>query len=77
MLPRIVNGLHERGQAVPAVRLECADTGRALSIGPVTAATAVIAGPDCELLAWLLGRSDGSLLTCEPAGRLPAVPAIY
>lgn len=77
MLPRIVTALSEREQAKPAFRLEGTGTGRALSIGPATCTTAVIAGPDGELLAWLLGRSDGSLLAREPAGRLPAVPAIY
>jgi maleylpyruvate isomerase len=77
MLPRIVRGLNERDQTMPALRLECTDTGQALSIGAVTSPTAVIAGPDCELLAWLLGRSGGSTLTREPPGALPVVPAIY
>jgi hypothetical protein len=48
-----------------------------LDIGAVTPATAVITGPGGELLAWLLSRSGGAALTREPAGALPAVPAIY
>ena len=34
------------------------------------------ANPEYELLAWLLGRSDGSLLTRGPGGPLTDVPAV-
>lgn len=36
---------------------------------------AIVSGPGSMLLAWLTGRSGGAGLTCEPGGRLPAVPA--
>jgi hypothetical protein len=60
-----------------AVRLEATDTGHVFTIGETTPTSPRIAGPACELLAWLLGRSGGDPLT-RPAGTaLPAVPAIY
>jgi len=77
MLRRVVTGLNERAQPMPALRLEGTDSGQGLGIGAVTPATAAVVGPDCEILAWLLGRSGGGPLTREPAGPLPAVPAIY
>jgi hypothetical protein len=36
-----------------------------------------VTGSEPELLAWLLGRSDGLGLGREPAGPLPVIPAIY
>ncbi len=43
----------------------------------MTSASPVIAGPEYALLAWLLGRSDGSELSCEGLVRLPEVPRLY
>lgn len=77
LLPRIVSGLGERDESMPATRLVGSDTGRAFGIGPVSPASAAVVGLEHELLAWLLGRSDGSLLTPEAGVPLPAVPAIY
>jgi len=77
LLPGIVTHLRERGGAMSAVRLEATDTGEVFSIGEITPGTPLAAGPACELLAWLLGRSDGGRLAQEPNVPLPAVPAIY
>jgi maleylpyruvate isomerase len=34
-----------------------------------------ISGPAAELLGWLTGRTDGTVLTVDPPGPLPTVPA--
>ena len=57
LLPFIVSDLSGRG-AMDAVRLKATDAGRVFTIGEITPASLTIAGPACELLAWLLGRSD-------------------
>jgi maleylpyruvate isomerase len=77
LLPRIVAGLNGRGGAMQAVRLAATDTGEVFAIGEISPATPVAAGPAYELLAWLLGRSDGGGLAREASVPLPAVPAIY
>ena len=77
LLPRIVTLLRGRGRAMDAVRLEATDTGEVFSIGEITPASPLAAGPACELLAWLLGRSDGGKLAREGNTPPPAVPAIY
>ena len=76
LLPFIVSDLSGRG-AMDAVRLKATDAGRVFTIGEITPASLTIAGPACELLAWLLGRSDGGRLARKPDAPLPAVPAIY
>lgn len=76
-LERAVRGLRAREKIVGAIRLESADTGRVFVVGEVTSASPVIAGPEYALAAWLLGRSDGSDLTCEGSAGLPVVPAFY
>ncbi len=76
MLTRIVSGLSPRDEA-PAVHLAGLDTGRTFTIGPAGPGDMTVSGTEPELLAWLLGRSDGRSLRREPAGALPAVPAIY
>jgi hypothetical protein len=57
--------------------MEATDTGRVYEAGDLTPASAVIAGPEYALLAWLLGRSDGVELTREGNDRLPKVPSLY
>ncbi|MCG8968958.1 MULTISPECIES: maleylpyruvate isomerase family mycothiol-dependent enzyme [Streptomyces] len=34
-----------------------------------------VSGPAAELLGWLTGRTDGTVLTVDPPGPLPTVPA--
>jgi maleylpyruvate isomerase len=76
-LPKIVAGLRGRGGAMAAVRLAATDTGEVFTIGEVTSGSPLIAGPACELLAWLLGRSPGDTLARPENAPLPVVPAIY
>ena len=63
------------GPDSPAALLRASDDGSEHRIGPPEQApTVTIAGPSYGLLAWLLGRSDGTGLTATPAGPLPPVP---
>ena len=76
----------DQGAAPPALLTDTA-TGRRYQIGLASTGSrqqpaeprpaeppAIVAGPGSMLLAWLTGRSSGAGLTCEPGGRLPAVP---
>jgi len=63
------------GPDSPAALLRPTDDGSEYRIGPPEQDPAItIAGPSYALLAWLLGRSDGSRLSATPAGPLPPVP---
>jgi maleylpyruvate isomerase len=46
-----------------------------LTIGLTDRDTPVVAGPACELAAWLAGRSSGVDLNATPSGPLPTPPA--
>jgi maleylpyruvate isomerase len=50
-------------------------TGRQFFLRPDATSEVVVTGPGHALLAWLLGRDDGSALAAEPAGPLPIIPA--
>lgn len=76
-LGRAVTGLRGHREWPGAVRMEATDTGRVYEAGDVTPASAVVAGPEYALLAWLLRRSDGVELSREGNGRLPEVPPLY
>jgi maleylpyruvate isomerase len=63
------------GPDSPAALLRETEGSAEHRIGPPgQAPTVTIAGTTRELLAWLLGRSDGGSLTATPAGPLPPVP---
>lgn len=70
-----ITGLRAHRDTVGSVRIETADIGRIFVMGETASASPVIAGTECALLAWLLGRSDGRELSHD--GRLPDVPAFY
>jgi maleylpyruvate isomerase len=59
---------------VPACVIEATGTWQRFTIGPASAGRATdavtVAGPGCWLLAWLIGRDDGTALTVSagPAG---------
>jgi maleylpyruvate isomerase len=76
ILPLLVSGLSQRDDA-PVLGVVGLDSGRRFTIGPAGPADLTVSGAEAELLAWLLGRSDGRSLGREPDGALPAVPAIY
>jgi maleylpyruvate isomerase len=63
------------GADSPAAALRAADDGSEYRIGPPEQEHSItVTGPSRALLAWLLGRGDGSSLTATPAGPLPSVP---
>ena len=75
MLPVVVRGLTERALAPLSAQLHATDTGRVFQIGGQDAEQ--INGTEAELMAWLLGRSDGAGLDRDKPGPLPPVPSIY
>ncbi len=76
LLARTAAALTRAGTMGP-VRLASTDTGHVVTIGAAGPGSSVISGPECELMAWLFGRSGGSQLSAVPAGPLPPVPPIY
>ena len=66
---------------LPRVTLRAAESGLTQELGPRTAdggqaaPVPVLTGPAAELLAWLIGRGDGTGLSVQPPGPLPKVPA--
>lgn len=77
MLTVAVASMNERGLAPLPARLLATDTGHVCQIGGDAADAVQISGPEADLLAWLLGRSDGALLNWDRPGPLPPVPTIY
>lgn len=79
-LSRVTAFLRESGQAGEFAQLRGTDTGHTFDLRPVSSGPAglVVAGPEHELLAWLLGRSGGRSLTglAGPAGPVPAAPGL-
>ena len=75
MLTLLASSLSQRG-GVAAARLASRDGGGSYAIG-AGSGDITVTGSEPELLAWLLGRSDGHGLGREPDGPLPAIPAIY
>jgi maleylpyruvate isomerase len=63
------------GADSPAVLLRCSDVALEARIGPAAMEPAVtVSGPARPMLAWLLGRGDGTGLTADPPGPLPPLP---
>jgi maleylpyruvate isomerase len=76
MLTIATGALMSRSPAPLSARLDASDTGRSFQVG--TAADVIgIRGTEADLLAWLLGRSDGAGLSGDYPGPLPSVPSIY
>ncbi len=60
----------------PHVTLRAADSGAEYVIGTSDGEPPLaVTGPTRDVLAWLIGRSDGADLATDPAGPLPALPA--
>jgi maleylpyruvate isomerase len=76
MLTLLAGSLGQR-DGMAAMRLASRDGGGIFTIGRAGSAGITVTGSEPELLAWLLGRSDGRGLGREPDGPLPAIPAIY
>jgi len=77
MLTVAVRGMNERGLASLPARLQATDTGQVCQIGGEQADAVQVSGSEADLLAWLLGRSDGAHLSRDRPGPLPPVPSIY
>jgi hypothetical protein len=77
MLGVAVGSMNERGLAPLPALLYAADTGHVCQLGDDTADAVQISGCESDLLAWLLGRSDGAHLSRNRPGPLPPVPSIY
>jgi hypothetical protein len=58
-------------------RLHAADSGHRYRLGPAGPDDPEISGTGADLLAWLLGRGDGSGLVQPGPGPLPSVPSVY
>ena len=80
MLDRAVQGMNDERHLAPLkAGLHATDTGRTYHLDHPgsTAAAGQICGTEADLLAWLMGRSDGATLTRDQPGQLPAAPSIY
>ena len=77
MIPLVVHALNERGPAPLRARLQAADTGEHFFLGGNATDAVRIGGRRAGLLAWLLGRADGSRLASDTIGPLPPVPSRY
>jgi len=75
MLPAAVGRVNERALVPLSAQLTATDTGRSFRIGGE--ASEQVSGTAAELLAWLLGRSDGAGLDRDNPGPLPHIPSIY
>jgi maleylpyruvate isomerase len=73
-LPDVAGSFVGRDDA-PACLVEVTGTGQAFRIGPADAeGTARVSGPPRTVLAWLIGRGDGTGLEVDPAGAPPVLP---
>ena len=73
---RLANTAHDFARPdCPHVTLRAPESDAEYVIGTGDGEPAlIVAGPTPELLAWLIGRSDGAGLTADPAGPLPPLP---
>jgi maleylpyruvate isomerase len=80
MLDRAVQGMNDERHLAPLnAGLYATDTGREFRLDRPggTEDAERISGTEADLLAWLMGRSDGAALTRDKPGQLPAPPSIY
>lgn len=73
-LPKVTADVTQRNW--PRLTLRGSDSGAEYRIGQDGGDGAVVVTGDTrQLLAWLIGRSDGAALTADPAGPLPDLPS--
>jgi maleylpyruvate isomerase len=77
MLARAVSSMNERQLAPVPALLHAADTGHVCQLGSDAPGAIQISGTEADLLAWVLGRSDGARLRQDRPGPLPIMPSIY
>ncbi len=73
----VVESLTSRDLTPLAARLEATDTGRTFGLGRDAAGTGPVSGTEADLLAWLMGRTDGASLDRKRPGPLPPMPSLY
>ena len=73
----VAESLTRRGLNPLTAWLHAADSGDRYRLGPAGPDAPEISGDRAELLAWLLGRSDGRSLATPGPGPLPVVPSVY
>jgi maleylpyruvate isomerase len=73
MLYRVTGQLCGNPDA-PKAMVTDADTGRQFFLRQDATADVEVTGGGADLLAWLLGRDEGSSLTADPQGPLPSIP---
>ena len=73
MLYRVTGQLCGNADA-PKAMVTDADTGRQFFLRQDATADVEVTGSGALLLAWLLGRDDGTSLTSDPDGPLPSIP---
>jgi maleylpyruvate isomerase len=71
-LPRVTADVTQRNW--PRLTLRASDSGAEYQIGQ-DGDSPVVTGDTRQLLAWLIGRSEGAALTVKPAGPLPDLPS--
>jgi maleylpyruvate isomerase len=69
--------LSRRGLNPVTAWLHATDSGQRYRLGAAGPDAGEISGSGADLLAWLLGRGDGSGLTGPDPGPLPPVPSVY
>jgi maleylpyruvate isomerase len=77
MLTIVIQALSDRPLSPGTAGLHATDTGHSFQLGGAAADAGPISGTEAELLAWLLGRSDGAGLARADPGPLPPVPSFY
>ena len=80
MPDRAVEGMNDERHLAPLqASLHATDTGREFRLDRPggTGDAEWISGNEADLLAWLMGRSNGAGLTRGKPGQLPAAPSIY
>jgi maleylpyruvate isomerase len=75
MLGRVVRAFASRSE-ISTMRLHATDSDTWYEVGEAGEG-ATIHGPQCSLLAWLMGRSDGADLTTQNGRDLPKPPFLY
>ena len=79
MLDRAVASMNDERHLAPlTATLHATDTGREFRLDrPGGTAETHLSGSEADILAWLMGRSDGATLVRDAPGKLPAAPSIY
>lgn len=66
---------YSQDPATPSAVLNDATSGRQYFLGSADGSGLAVTGTGYALLAWLVGRDDGTDLTVDPAGPLPGIPS--